>query len=80
MKKILRKRFIFKTPTIIFLVNKNKIVIKPMATYKSVQESSEPPACSGLECDICSSEDIVDTKEGYVCRNCGIVLEVQKLQ
>ncbi len=33
-----------------------------------------------LECDICSSTDIVDTDRGYVCRNCGIVLEVQKLQ
>jgi len=35
---------------------------------------------SYLECDICGSTDIVDTDRGYVCRNCGIVLEIQKLQ
>ncbi|MFX1257376.1 MAG: hypothetical protein ACFFAN_05935 [Promethearchaeota archaeon] len=31
-------------------------------------------------CDKCGSNDIVETKEAYVCRNCGIVLEIQKLQ
>ena len=48
-----------------------------MAIEKSNSISQFQPF---LECDICSSTDIVDTDRGYVCRNCGIVLEVQKLQ
>ncbi|MFX1304397.1 MAG: hypothetical protein ACFE9X_13660 [Promethearchaeota archaeon] len=51
-----------------------------MATYKTLQESALSPNYSHLECDICRSADIVDTKGGYVCRECGIVLEIQKLQ
>ncbi len=31
-------------------------------------------------CDVCGSCDIVETREGYTCRDCGIVLEVQKLE
>ncbi|MBA7475046.1 hypothetical protein ES707_10410 [subsurface metagenome] len=31
-------------------------------------------------CDVCGSCDIVGTHEGYTCRDCGIVLEVQKLE
>ena len=31
-------------------------------------------------CDVCNSQDIVETQEGYVCANCGIVLEIQKLE
>jgi len=34
----------------------------------------------GLSCDVCKSSDIFETKEGYVCRTCGIVLEIQKLE
>ena len=33
-----------------------------------------------LKCDLCSSTDIIETKEGYVCRTCGVVLEIQKLE
>ena len=33
----------------------------------------------GLSCDLCDSTDIIETREGYTCRNCGMVLEVQKL-
>ena len=33
-----------------------------------------------LTCDVCGSSDIVETKEGYVCRTCGIVLKSQRLQ
>jgi len=33
-----------------------------------------------LSCDVCKSSDIFETKEGYVCRTCGIVLEIQKLE
>lgn len=32
-----------------------------------------------IRCDICSSEDIVETREGFVCRDCGICLEMQRL-
>ncbi|MHA1803099.1 MAG: hypothetical protein ACTSU4_01035, partial [Promethearchaeota archaeon] len=31
-------------------------------------------------CDICGSTDIVETMEGYTCRNCGIVLNMQRLE
>ena len=55
-------------------------MIKTLATYKTLQESALSPNYSHLECDICGSADIVDTKGGYVCRECGIVLEIQKLQ
>ncbi|MFX0005445.1 MAG: TFIIB-type zinc ribbon-containing protein [Promethearchaeota archaeon] len=51
-----------------------------MATYKALQNSPLSIINSHLECDICGSADIVDTSEGYVCRKCGIVLEIQKLQ
>ena len=55
-------------------------MIKTLATYKTLQESALSSNYSYLECDICGSADIVDTKGGYVCRECGIVLEIQKLQ
>ncbi|MFX0040158.1 MAG: hypothetical protein ACFFAB_12535, partial [Candidatus Heimdallarchaeota archaeon] len=51
-----------------------------MATYKASSNSSLSPNYSYLECDMCGSADIVDTSGGYVCRECGIVLEIQKLQ
>ncbi|MFX0001728.1 MAG: hypothetical protein ACFE88_16580 [Candidatus Hermodarchaeota archaeon] len=51
-----------------------------MATYNEVQNSTLPHSYSHLKCDICGSADIVDTIEGYVCRECGIVLEIKKLQ
>ncbi|MFW9820711.1 MAG: hypothetical protein ACFFE5_13970, partial [Candidatus Thorarchaeota archaeon] len=51
-----------------------------MATYKALQNSPLSLTNSHLECDICGSADIIDTSEGYVCRECGIVLEIQKLQ
>ena len=35
---------------------------------------------SALKCDLCGSDDIVDEVQGYVCRDCGVVLTVQKLQ
>ncbi|TFG08626.1 MAG: hypothetical protein EU539_01810 [Promethearchaeota archaeon] len=31
-----------------------------------------------LKCDACYSTEITETKEGYVCRSCGVVLEIQK--
>jgi transposase-like protein len=33
-----------------------------------------------LSCDICGSEDIVETVKGYVCRACGVVQTLKKLQ
>jgi hypothetical protein len=55
-------------------------VIKAMATYKTIQDSSLSLGYSRVKCDICDSEDIVDTSEGYVCRECGVVLSIQKFQ
>ncbi len=55
-------------------------MIKALATYKTLQESKLSPDIAHLSCDICDSRDIIETTEGYVCRECGIVLEIQKLQ
>jgi len=76
----LRKRFKIKTPTLYSLGKLKKIVIKALATYKTLQESALSPNISFLSCDICGSSDIIENPEGYVCRDCGIVLEIQKLQ
>ena len=35
---------------------------------------------SSKQCDVCGSMDIIETYEGYSCQDCGIVLEVQKLE
>ncbi len=51
-----------------------------MATYKTYSNDVFSYVDSHLKCDICGSADISDTSEGYVCRECGIVLEIQKLQ
>jgi len=55
-------------------------VIKTLATYKTLQESRLSPDLAHLSCDICGSADILETREGYVCKKCGVVLEIQKLQ
>lgn len=46
-----------------------------MATERVCQKMSFE-----LNCDICGSYDIIETREGFVCRACGIVLEIQKLE
>jgi hypothetical protein len=51
-----------------------------VASSKSFQESGLSSSCIDLKCDICGSEDIDDSRGVYVCRDCGIVLEIQKLQ
>ena len=54
-----------------------------MATHELVKIDSleVDSAQNPLErCDVCGSCDIVETREGYTCRDCGIVLEVQKLE
>jgi len=54
-----------------------------MATYNEVKMESMTllKHQNSLECcDICGSTDIAETKEGFTCRNCGIVLEIQKYE
>ncbi|MFX1364518.1 MAG: hypothetical protein ACFFCE_19450 [Promethearchaeota archaeon] len=51
-----------------------------MATYKSFNENSLSSTDSTLKCDICGSHNIIETREGYVCHDCGIELKIQKLQ
>ena len=46
----------------------------------TVNKISIPIGHSSLKCDLCGSDDIVDETQGYVCRDCGVVLTVQKLQ
>ncbi|MFO7797530.1 MAG: hypothetical protein ACQERB_12865 [Promethearchaeati archaeon] len=33
-----------------------------------------------LECEICHSSEIKETEQGYVCADCGLVLEIQKME
>ncbi|MFX1457197.1 MAG: cyclin family protein [Promethearchaeota archaeon] len=46
----------------------------------TINKVSIPSDHTNLECDLCGSHDIVDEIQGYVCRACGVVLTVQKLQ
>jgi hypothetical protein len=55
-----------------------------MATTKNMDKSKSVKINSLVDptyqCDICKSNDLVETREGFTCRACGIVLEVQKLE
>ncbi|MFX1344130.1 MAG: hypothetical protein ACFFBC_00195 [Promethearchaeota archaeon] len=51
-----------------------------MATYRIVPESGIVPDFSPVCCDVCGSFDIAETISGYVCKECDVELEVQKLQ
>ncbi|MHA1242179.1 MAG: TFIIB-type zinc ribbon-containing protein, partial [Promethearchaeota archaeon] len=55
-----------------------------MATTKNIDRSKSlrtiPMFDPFYQCDICGSHDIVETHEGFTCRECGIVLEAQKLE
>jgi len=55
-----------------------------MATTKNMDKSKSlkmsPLVDPTYQCDICKSYDLVETREGFTCRACGIVLEVQKLE
>ncbi len=46
----------------------------------TVNKVSIPFDNKGLKCDLCGSDDIIDEIQGYVCRDCGVMLIVQKLQ
>jgi len=41
-----------------------------------IDSNQNPLEC----CDACGSDDIIETREGYTCRECGVVLEIQKLE
>ena len=56
-----------------------------MATPQSANKIKSLEVISDSEfnqyqCDVCGSKDIIETREGFTCRACGIVLEVQKLE
>ncbi len=46
----------------------------------TVDKGSIPFDHTNLECDLCGSNNIADTGQDYVCRDCGVVLTIQKLQ
>jgi transcription initiation factor TFIIIB Brf1 subunit/transcription initiation factor TFIIB len=48
-----------------------------METYNLVIDVSPT---RGLACDLCDSINIIETREGYVCGDCGVVLDMQKLE
>ena len=55
-----------------------------MATTKKMDKSESlkilPLVNPTYQCDICGSNNLVETREGFTCRACGIVLEAQKLE
>ena len=55
-----------------------------MATKKTLQIENNYPLDFSIDneihCDNCNSDNIVETREGYSCRACGMVLEVQKFE
>jgi len=51
-----------------------------MATDNTVKVSSFSSDYACLLCDICGSDNIVETTQGFVCQTCGLELELQKLQ
>lgn len=51
-----------------------------MASSKWFKESRLSTSYFNFKCDFCGSEEIDDSRGVYVCRKCGIVLEIQKLQ
>ena len=55
-----------------------------MASEKMIQDKvftqSDLESNNVLACDVCGSTDIAETKEGYSCKNCGIVLNTLKLE
>ncbi len=51
-----------------------------MASYKTQEFETGLVGLSSLKCDMCGSEDIVEDMGSYICRDCGIVLEIRKLQ
>ncbi len=51
-----------------------------MATQKPENLKSVIGTISYYTCDLCDSEEIIETHEGYVCQGCGVVLEAQKLR
>jgi len=46
----------------------------------ATQNFTQKTIFNELTCDICNSNDIKEPQEGYVCGECGIVLEIQKLE
>lgn len=55
-----------------------------MATTHSADKTRSLKVVSDFDpqyqCDACGSTDVIETREGYVCRTCGLVLEMQKLE
>ena len=51
-----------------------------MATYKPSRIGAFSKDLADLRCDVCGSNDVIETIEGFVCRSCGIVLEIKRLQ
>ena len=48
----------------------------PNTNFNGEKSEINPLEC----CDICNSINIEETREGFVCKDCGIVLQVQKLE
>jgi len=53
-----------------------------MATYNAIKfDPYKPPEEISLdECDICGSSQIIPSLDGYVCQDCGVVLEVKRFE
>jgi len=51
----------------------NKIIKPDLKEFRNKEEYLN-------SCDVCNSNNIRETREGYVCGDCGVVLEIQKLE
>ena len=50
-----------------------------LATFNKSQYASQE-LNAPLVCDSCSSSDITQNESGYVCKECGLMLDIQKLE
>ncbi len=44
------------------------------------KNSADLKSSISLKCDICKSKNISETREGFVCRNCGLMLNIKKFE
>jgi len=49
-------------------------------TLNNKKNGIKNPYNDPLTCDTCNSRNIIETVEGFVCKDCGIVLEIEKLE
>ena len=49
-------------------------------TPQLLRKSQGNRGSEDLSCDCCGSLDIIEEREGYICRDCGIELQIKKFE